>query len=205
LIAKAKTKKKQSDILNIAGKLFLERGYDAVSLDDILGCVGGSKTTLYSYYGCKEGLFAASVEKICRDKLHDLLAMDVTHLEPKAGLNAIGKQFLSILSDTKGSDVFRAMIAEAQRFPDLAAAFFAAGPESIIALLRRHIQHWQKQGLLRRGNAEMLAVQFLGLVMGNFHLKRLLGIQLSLTQRQINVWVAQGTDVFLEGIGNRRQ
>ena len=45
--------------------------------------VGGSKTTLYSYYGGKEGLFAATVGKICHDKLGPLLAMDLTDLDPE--------------------------------------------------------------------------------------------------------------------------
>lgn len=39
--------------------LFLERGYDAVSLDDIVNHAGGSKASIYKYFGSKEGLFTA--------------------------------------------------------------------------------------------------------------------------------------------------
>jgi hypothetical protein len=38
---------------------FLERGYDAVSLDDIVHHAGGSKASIYKYFGSKEGLFKA--------------------------------------------------------------------------------------------------------------------------------------------------
>jgi len=199
LISKSKSHKKQDDILKASCELFLERGYDAVRLDDILERVGGSKTTLYSYYGCKKGLFAATVQKVCRDKLGPLLAMDVTDMDPKAGLNAMGRQFLLIMSDPQGRAFFRAMIAEAQRFPELASAFFAARPETTLRLLRRNIEHWQETGSLRSGNPEVLASQFLGLMMGNFHLKSLLGIMEPMTERQIRRWVAQGTETFLDG------
>ncbi len=199
MISTIRAQKKQLDILNVATELFLERGYDSVTLDDILERVGGSKTTLYSYYGGKEGLFAAMVQKVCRDKLTNLLALDVAGLDPAEGLTLIGKQFVSMVSDPAGRSVFRAMIAEAPRFPDLAATFFASGPEAIIRTLRRHIDHWQKNGSLRCGNSEILATQFLGLMMGNFHLKNLLGLGETLSERQLRTWVARGVELFLEG------
>jgi AcrR family transcriptional regulator len=199
LISKLRAQRKQIDILNVATELFLERGYNSVTLDDILERVGGSKTTLYSYYGGKEGLFAAMVEKVCQDKLANLLALDVTALGPARGLALIGKHFVSMVSDPAGHSVFRAMIAEAPRFPELAANFFASGPEAIIRILRRHIDQWQKNGSLRCGNSEILATQFLGLMMGNFHLKNLLGLGETLSDRQIKIWVARGVKVFLEG------
>ncbi len=199
LMPNAKAQKKQTDILKAASELFLQRGYDAVSLDDILEKVGGSKTTLYSYYGGKEGLFAATVQTMCREKLAAFLTMNVADLDPKAGLNALGRQFLLMISEPHGQAMFRSMIAEAQRFPKLAATFFAAGPETAIRVLQRNIENWQKKGLLRCGNAEALAIQFLGVIMGNFHLKSLLGLHERLTTRQINTWVARGVELFLEG------
>ena len=46
-------------LLLSANQLFLERGYDAVSLDDIVHHAGGSKTSIYKYFGSKDGLFTA--------------------------------------------------------------------------------------------------------------------------------------------------
>lgn len=46
-------------LLLSATELFLEKGYDAVSLDDIVNHAGGSKASIYKYFGNKEGLFAA--------------------------------------------------------------------------------------------------------------------------------------------------
>lgn len=49
-------------LLLCATDLFLERGYDAVSLDDIVNHAGGSKASIYKYFGNKEGLFTAICE-----------------------------------------------------------------------------------------------------------------------------------------------
>ena len=42
-----------------ATELFLDKGYEAVSLDDIVNHAGGSKASIYKYFGNKDGLFTA--------------------------------------------------------------------------------------------------------------------------------------------------
>jgi TetR/AcrR family transcriptional regulator len=44
-------------ILNCALQLFSAKGYDAVSINDIVGMAGITKPTLYYFFGNKEGLF----------------------------------------------------------------------------------------------------------------------------------------------------
>src|SRR4029077_20703998 len=58
---------KRDQIVRSAAKLFLERGYDSVSVNDIIDLVGGSKGTIYSNFGSKEKLFEAVVEQLCSD------------------------------------------------------------------------------------------------------------------------------------------
>src|ERR1700733_4105475 len=44
-------------IVRAAWPLFVKKGYDNVSIDEIIGVVGGSKATIYAWFGGKEGLF----------------------------------------------------------------------------------------------------------------------------------------------------
>ncbi len=44
-------------LLESGAELFLRHGYDAVSLYDIVNHAGGSKASIYKYFGNKEGLF----------------------------------------------------------------------------------------------------------------------------------------------------
>ena len=49
----------KSKILNAALKLFSERGYDAVGVQEIVETAGFSKPTLYHHFGSKLGLYTA--------------------------------------------------------------------------------------------------------------------------------------------------
>lgn len=46
----------RSNIINCSLKLFAERGYDAVGIQEIVDTVGITKPTLYHYFGSKNGL-----------------------------------------------------------------------------------------------------------------------------------------------------
>lgn len=50
-------------MLLTAAELFSERGYSAVSMEEIATTCGVSKPLLYSYFGSKEALFAACAEE----------------------------------------------------------------------------------------------------------------------------------------------
>jgi AcrR family transcriptional regulator len=50
-------------ILEAAARLFLERGYDAVSMDDIGGAAGLARQTVYNRFRDKEDVFAATIER----------------------------------------------------------------------------------------------------------------------------------------------
>ena len=79
----------------MAAPLFLKKGYDNVSIDEIIGVVGGSKATIYAWFGGKEGLF----EAVVRQKCHDVtLAIDVdTSGTLEEQLTRIGHSFLAMV------------------------------------------------------------------------------------------------------------
>ncbi|MFT3928439.1 MAG: TetR/AcrR family transcriptional regulator [Myxococcales bacterium] len=54
---------RELQMLEVAGKLFGEKGYDATSMDDIAAACGVTKPMLYAYYGSKEGLYKALVAR----------------------------------------------------------------------------------------------------------------------------------------------
>ena len=53
---------RQEQTLAVARRLFAERGYAAVTMDDIAAAVGVTKPLLYTYFGNKERLYLACVE-----------------------------------------------------------------------------------------------------------------------------------------------
>ncbi len=54
-------------LLETAGSVFADKGYNAASIDDIVSAAGTSRATLYAYFDSKEALLAAIVERMWAD------------------------------------------------------------------------------------------------------------------------------------------
>ena len=62
-----KGSEKRSLILDQALELFVQKGYAATSMEDIVKHTGASKGSIYYHFSSKEDLFVSMVEKINRD------------------------------------------------------------------------------------------------------------------------------------------
>jgi AcrR family transcriptional regulator len=61
------------DIVRAAGKLFLERGFDGVSMRDIAAATGASQSMLYRHFPSKAALFEATVLTPFQEFLHEFV------------------------------------------------------------------------------------------------------------------------------------
>lgn len=59
-------------ILDIAGQVFAQDGYHAAGMDEIARRAGISKPMLYAYFGSKEGLYLAYIERSGQELLERL-------------------------------------------------------------------------------------------------------------------------------------
>ena len=55
---------REPQMLDVATRVFAERGFHAAGMDEIASEVGVTKPLVYSYFGSKEGLFAACVARV---------------------------------------------------------------------------------------------------------------------------------------------
>lgn len=60
---------RERQILAVAEEVFASEGYQTVSMDDIANRVGLSKPMLYEYFGSKDGLLVACLERAKRELL----------------------------------------------------------------------------------------------------------------------------------------
>src|SRR5260221_13234009 len=83
--------------LNGAHGLFAERGYAAVKMDEIAASVGVTKPLLYNYFGNKERLYIACMER-AGDSLTATVAEAVgASLSPGDALGGGGRAFFPFL------------------------------------------------------------------------------------------------------------
>ena len=159
-------------------EMFLDQGYEAVSLDDLIARVGGSRRNIYQHFGSKEGLFIAAVSTVCEELTAPIKSLKIPLSgDAAAALFLFGKAVLERVLLPRTLDMTRLMIAEAVRFPDLAQTLWRSGHEQPALVLAEWITHQQKTGVLRKGQPPLLlARQFVDLAVTDVQLRALIGI-----------------------------
>lgn len=110
-------------LLTVALQAFIEHGYGAASLTQIVKAAGASKTTLYSRFASKEQLFNAIMrEQIARLDAATVLKPRSQRLDLAEGLKAYANHMLELNLQGDLLAVNRLMASESHRFPELAAA-----------------------------------------------------------------------------------
>ena len=116
-------------ILDAARKVFLARGFDGASIDEIAETARSGKPTIYARFPGKEALFTAVVTQIVAANVARVEAHAATDGTIEQRLRSIAVTALEwiLLGDSIG--LMRIAIAEAARFPDLASRVYAMARE----------------------------------------------------------------------------
>jgi AcrR family transcriptional regulator len=124
-----------------AERLFSERGYHGVSMDEIATASGITKPMLYDYFGSKEGLFLACVER-ARGRLFEEIAGAVRGAdEPEDALRAGVEAFLAFANQQR--ETWTVLFGEGGRFNEAAGAI-RAEQAGLIAQLLRELPGWER-------------------------------------------------------------
>jgi len=121
-------------------------------MSSIAGKVGGSKTTLWTYFPSKEDLFAAVVDDIVAS-YGQALQIDLPVDEPVTDvLGRFGHVLMATLMSPALLALYRLVVAEAERFPHLAETFYDRGPRRGKARLAEWMAEKMARGELRPGD-----------------------------------------------------
>lgn len=138
-------------ILKAATDLFLERGYDAVSLDEIIREVGGSKTNIYNMFGGKEGLFVAIFQGLGAEFVSPLRQLELGDTPPEIALGILGRTLMRQLVAPRHLAFQRMVLAASGRFPELLREWYRAGPRAsrrVIAQVLRDLPDPERRAIL---------------------------------------------------------
>ncbi len=86
-------------ILDVAGRLFARGGYERASMDEIAQLADVSKPMLYAYFGSKEGLYVAYIERAGDELLARLVRADRPRERHTVRLRALIGQFLLFVEE----------------------------------------------------------------------------------------------------------
>jgi AcrR family transcriptional regulator len=85
-------------ILRVAGEVFADGGYEGGSMDRIADLAGVSKPMLYAYFGSKEGLYVAYIERTGSELVQRLVAAD-RQPSGERRLRAVIGEFLAFVEE----------------------------------------------------------------------------------------------------------
>jgi AcrR family transcriptional regulator len=107
-----------------AKRVFLEKGLDEVSMDDVAARAGTTKPTVYAHFKSKDELFSAVVELVKRLFLGKLRSPDVYAAEPVEAVALFCGRFLELVSWRDAVGYQRVALAAAARSPAIARAVY---------------------------------------------------------------------------------
>jgi AcrR family transcriptional regulator len=110
-------------LLATAFRLFLEKGWDGVSVEEISRQSGVAKGFIYARYADKAALFVEAIERLMADAVGTLHVAEPLPDDVEAGLLAFGRKLLDLVLMPEALAFHRQFIAEAGRFPELAKLF----------------------------------------------------------------------------------
>lgn len=189
-------------ILDAARDVFLERGYAGASVDAVVERAGGSKATVYAMFGNKEGLLTALVadgaERLAEAVDHLPLDMPL-----EESLRNFGIRFLELIVDPVRLALYRLVVGESGRFPELGDAFFRTGPAAINDRIAVYFRSLAERGLLPTTDPDHLASYFLGAMRADLHFRALFNPTLMPSREQIERHVDFVVSEFLHGVLGR--
>ncbi|NCO47671.1 MAG: TetR/AcrR family transcriptional regulator [Sphingomonadales bacterium] len=129
-------------ILQEATRLFLEEGYGSATTNTLVARVGGSKSTIYSYFESKEKLFGAVVDHVLTQLKTATEDFDRPDGDLKDCLVDLGVKLQTIVLSADHIALARMVIGEAHRFPEIGAIYHEHGPalaqEGVVDFLLAH-------------------------------------------------------------------
>jgi len=154
-------------ILDAASALFLERGIPATTMESVAERALVSKMTVYGHFRDKPSLLSAVFERNIKAILLPDLAVASDPSSSLAQLAEFGERLVAFLTRPEIIKTARVMAACADENPRLAAAFYAAGPGTVLKKVAGFLKSLAERGVLSIDDpglaAEQLVVSWFGL------------------------------------------
>lgn len=190
------------EILNVAGELFLEHGYQGTTMEAVARGVGMSKLTLYKRFPTKEDLFAAVITAKCKQFIPDAIFETIGELSVREGLLLVARSLIRLLISREATAIETLLRSEGDNHQGLRELFFNAGPERVKAAIGQHFASLAAQGKLNVTDPVLAAHFFAALFKGSdIHMRCGLRVGPTPDAKVLDLYAEQAVDFFLRAYG----
>ena len=158
-------------VLDAAAAELTARGYEPTTMLAVARAAGASKETLYSWFGSKEGLFAALIERNAKQTNERVSAALATDAPPEEVLVGFATNLQTLLLGDAALAINRA----AMNAPELARLLLEHGRFRTGALVERYLAGLMDRGMIRVHDPASAFQVLYGLVIEDRQIRALLG------------------------------
>lgn len=126
-IGSMRSERKRKHILASATAIFSTEGFSHAGMEQIARDAGVSTATLYAYFPSKAELFRIVVEDVLAELSREVHASVKVEGDARTRLTAFACAYAAFYADATSRSMFRMVVAERRRFPDLAEHFRVRG------------------------------------------------------------------------------
>ena len=146
-IMKARRGSSREAIVEAAERLFLQRGFGAVSMDELAEAAGVARRTLYNQFASKEEIFREMLQRVSGQLEHALPPGIETQGNVEEVLRLVARAILDLHKNPEYLGFLRMVAADARQFPWIAEAF-AAVMDPQRERFVRYLAHLTAMGVL---------------------------------------------------------
>jgi TetR/AcrR family transcriptional repressor of mexJK operon len=195
---------RHEELLNAALDIFLDRGFERTTIEEIATYVGMSKRTVYARYEDKGTLFKAAVKRAVESYTVPREALEAVATEDlEQTLAAIARLRIANVATPVATKLQRILSAQSYRFPELFGAAFEEGAGPTITFLSELFARYSAQGKINVTEPQRAAKAFLSLVVGGPARVIVSGNTLDATEIEKHIRFAM--EIFMVGISGRRR
>lgn len=189
--------RKYDDVLAGAREVFLTQGFEGASVDDIARAAGVSKATLYSYFPDKRLMFLEVAKAECCRQVLGAESRISAKVALKDALLIAAVTLVEFFTSQFYLRMFRVVVAESERFPELGRQFYETGPAMARERMVEYLTEAEARGEVQIDDKALAADMFGEMCRADLFNRVLFGITDKVTQAQKDRIINAAVAMFL--------
>jgi AcrR family transcriptional regulator len=184
-------------VLKAAEELILESGYAGISLDTVVERAGCSKSTVYEFFGSKEGLIIALLENLIGEFQQQIENAADTGKPISDGLRDYARLTLKRVLSERHIALIRAILNESSGSPEIAKTYYEMGPRAALQQVSDYLDNRMPESGLDIVDTREAADTFYSMIFSRVY-ARLFGAEMPLSDSEIDSEASRIVDLFMK-------
>ena len=197
---RVKTDAKRRAILEAAAEVFREQGFAGASMTAVSERAGGSKATLYRYFGSKEDLFVGMMLDAVLDHANAVFDTLRPSDDLRRTLERFGASLLTLSLSEEALSVRRISIAEGSR-SGMGERLYDRGAKVLWSKMADFLAGEMRAGRLRPEDPWMVAMHLRGMLEADLVNRALIGAPFDARSKRLREHAAKAVEALLRAYG----